>query len=190
MQSDAVASALTPSLVAVVVKAEGELPDGDDVVSVLCGLGSGSSLRRVEEGGGLVALSLLASKGKVKALRCLLDADGGRVVESGGHLSAVNVVCNRKEGPSESISLSLDLLTSLYSPSTSSDILPALQSCVSTIVASPSSPHLTQACGLLLRSVSDLEGRKRLASDPKFKEIRTRVANSSFTTKIKTICVC
>ena len=130
-ESDELAERLTPSLVELVVGKDGELEDDSDVVSVLCGLGSGPSLSRVEDGGGLVALSLLASKGKVKPLRCLSAADVGKVVESGGHLSAVNVVCNRGSGPEESVFLSLFLLTSLYSPSTADDVRPALQVSVS-----------------------------------------------------------
>ena len=92
---------VVPSLTSVIVSSEGDIDEGEDSVGLLlllCSITEG--LKVTSRCGGLVGLSLLASKGKVGAMKTLVGSvsvDGRRgVIDAGGHLSAVNVVCNRK----------------------------------------------------------------------------------------------
>ena len=81
---------LTTRLVDEVVAKEGGLADDDEVYKLLCLLSSSEAgLKTVTSLGGLVALSLLASKGKVSALQCLLAADAKQVIESEGEREVV-----------------------------------------------------------------------------------------------------
>ncbi|GMH86363.1 hypothetical protein TrST_g82 [Triparma strigata] len=152
---------LTTSLVNEVVAKEGDLSDDDEVYKLLCLLSSSKAgLKTVTSLGGLVALSLLASKGKVSALQCLLAADASQVIESEGHLSAVNVVCNRSDGV-EAVRFALRLLTSLFAPAISDDCWPAVDKSVELILSSDPD-HVCDCLKLLIASAHSVSSKKKL----------------------------
>ena len=171
LEASTVAEIIVPSLTAAIVAKEGDIDEGEDSVGLLLLLCyTPEGLRATSRSGGLVGLSLLASKGKVGAMRTLVGSvsvDGRRgVVDAGGHLSAVNVVCNRKD-ELEAVEGSLKLLGLVWAQDIEEDCRPAVGRAVEIIVegASVGEGEIdVVAAGLELLTIAgrDKEGKKRM----------------------------
>ena len=143
---------LTDCISSKVVEVEGEMEEDHDVYGLLRAICNESSgIREVERRGGLGAISLLASKGKVGAIDALIECEKGaggcaRIVEVGGHLSCVNVICNRGDC-SEALIKCLQLLARIWGPKIEEEAWPAIGKAVNVAVGPQEDKQAGAECG-------------------------------------------
>jgi len=129
-----------------------------------------------------MGLSLLASKGKVGAIKALITSASlnGRqgVVDAGGHLSAVNVVCNRKD-EMDAVEESFRLLGLAWAKDVEEDCWPAVCRAVEIIVDGDGKgcDEVIGGClELLTIAGRDKEGKKKILEGSRGGELVGRLS--------------